>query len=164
METVPTLEMYFYDRVEPSSLHGDVKAYLVMRLAHWAKNEPANDTALGIAYMEAIHAHRWQLREIGDRALYWAGVVPHSMGPMVTRRYVEDVGSSAYARFAEAIDSALFWTLSEAFREATDVLYEACRGHDEPIEELVQRALRNADERDEEELRQQGVVLLKHPR
>lgn len=164
VESVPTLETYFYDRVEPSSLGGDVKAYLVMRLAYWATREPASDTALGIAYMEAMHSHHWQLREVGDRALYWAGVVPHSMGPMVTRRYVEDVGSSAYARFAEAIDSELFWALSEVFREATDVLYEASRCQDTSVEELVQRALKNADERDEDELRRQGVVLFKRPR
>jgi hypothetical protein len=161
VELAQSLETYFYDRVEPSSLDGDVKAYLVMRLAHWATNEPAGDTALAMEYMEAMSSHHWRLRAVGDRALYWAGVVPHSMGPMVSRRYVEDVGTSAYAQLADRVESTLFLALSKTFREATDVLYEVSRYQKDSIEDLVERALKNGDERDEEELRRHGVVLLK---
>jgi len=161
VELVPTLETYFYDRVEPSALDGDVKAYLVMRLAHWAKHEPSDDQPLALEYMSALHSHHWRLRAVGDRALYWAGVAPHSMGPMVTRRYVEDVGTSAYAKLGESLNSGLFWMLSEKFKEATEVLYEASRNQAESVEELVERALRNGDDRDEEQLRQQGVFLLR---
>lgn len=161
MQIVPTLETYFYDRVEPSSLDGDVKAYLVMRLAYWTTHEPDNDEPLGTQFMQALHDHHWHLRTVGDRALYWAGVVPHSMGPMVSRRYVEDVGSTAYAKFAEASKSELFWTLAEAFREVTDVIYEASRGRDEAVEELLERTLKTEDQRDEDELRRRGVILFK---
>lgn len=161
MDTVPTLETYFYDQVEPSHLDGDVKAYLVMRLAHWATHEPTNDTTLGLEYMEALQSHHWHLRAVGDRALYWAGVTPHTMGPLVSRNYVENVGISAFAKLAEAINSALFSMLSEDFRSATDVLYEVSRHQEDSVENLLQRTLKDGDDRDEEALRRRGVLLLK---
>lgn len=161
METVATLESYFYEKVQPAPLDGDVKAYLVMCLATWATREPLREETLGIEYMRALHQKGWNLRAVGDRALYWAGVVPHSMGPLVTRRYVEDIGSSAYARLADDIESEMFWTLSRSFRDATDLLYEASRLQEENIERLVERAITTADERDEALLREQGVILLR---
>lgn len=161
VETVATLESYFYEKIQPASLDGDVKAYLVMCLASWATREPSGDETLGIEYMRAVQERSWTLRAVGDRALYWAGVVPHSMGPLVTRRYVEDIGSSAFARLADDIESEMFWSLSESFRDATDLLYEASRLQGESVEVLIERAKTTADERDEELLREQGVILLR---
>lgn len=161
MEVFETLESYFYDQVEPSGLSGDIKAYLVMCLSKWATKEPTEE-ALGLDYLQALQHHHWNLRSVGDKALYWAGVIPHHLKKKsVSKKYVEHIGSAAFATLAESVQSSLFWDLSETFKEATEVLYEASANPYEDIEKVVQRAWEHGDERDKKALSRKGIYLLK---
>lgn len=160
MDTCATLEEYFYQKISESSLDGDLQAYLVLSLAKWAKAVPNESEPLAIAYMQAIHRRGWSLREVADRALYWAGVVPHSLGPLVSRRYVEEVGKSAYGFFAEQTKARVFWLLSENFQEVSEAAYAACRPS-ESEQDVVERYQRTRDERDAAYLRSRGVLVLR---
>lgn len=159
MQHCASLEEYFYSQVKDTDLNGDVKAYLVMILAKWAREQPADTRPLATAYMEALQSQSWHLREVADRALFWVGVAPHSMGPLITRKYVENIGTSAYAHFAKNVSAHVFWALSEEFSEAAHVVREVSRTS-EDLETLVSRAVAG-DEADDEYLEQQGVIVLR---
>lgn len=154
-----TLESYFYDKVQTSTLDGDVKAYLVMTLARWATTEPDLDKPLALEFMEAHQAGGWRYRDVGDKALYLSSMRSHHLRRVVSLRYYEDVGISSYAQFAEHTQSRSFWELAQNFTEASGVIYDVF--HEVDTAALVERALQNEDARDVERLSGMGIYLLK---
>ena len=159
METCASLEEYFYNRIQGCSLDGDIQAYLVMILAKWARSQPDDAEPLAIAYMQALQTQGWPLREVADRALWWAGFAPHTMGPLVTRRYVEGIGMAAYAHFAKHASARVFWALSESFSEAVEVVRDISRAH-EDLSAMVSRAVAG-NGADDDFLERQGVFVLR---
>ncbi|MBZ5712335.1 hypothetical protein [Nannocystis pusilla] len=166
-----TLESFFYERVAQgktgSSLPAEVGAYVVHMLAdHVRRTSVAGRTSgpLALQYLAAREqqgARRAQaLRAVGDRALFIAGVVPHSVdrGP-VDLRYVRSIGTSAYRQIDEPrvfhVLAATFEAAAEAISEATD----SCPEGD--LLGLYERWQKYGDPRDEQRLGAAGVVLVR---
>lgn len=154
-----TLESYFYDQVNESPLDGDVKAYLVMTLTHWATSEPDTTNALGMEYMEAHHLGPWRFRSVGDKALYLSSVRSRDRRRVVSLSYYENLGVSSYSKFAEATQSRSFWELAQCFREASGLIHELFNPGD--LTELCVRAQEKGDEHAARRLAKSGVYLLR---
>jgi hypothetical protein len=166
-----TLESFFYERVAQgktgSALPAEVGAYVVHMLAdHVRRTSVAGRTAgpLALQYLAAREqqgTRRTQaLRAVGDRALFIAGVVPHSVDRSpVNLRYVRSIGTSAYRQIDEPrvfhVLAATFEAAAEAISEATD----SCPDGD--LLGLYERWKKYGDPRDEKRLGAAGVVLVR---
>jgi hypothetical protein len=154
---VGALESYFYEQVDPSSLDGDVKAYLVMSMARWATQAPDIDEPLGLRYMSACKEGGWALREVGDAALYLSGFAPGHTHVKIS--WVCDLGRSSYGYFAEQTRARVFSLLSQSFEEARSVVYEATRQAEDTLT-ILKRYRKKGDERDARLLEERGVHVL----
>lgn len=171
-----TLESFFYERVggaqeRTGKLPSEVEAYVVHLLAdHVRRTSVAGRTSgpLALQYLAAREhqgARRAQaLRAVGDRALFIAGVVPHSIDRTpVDLRYVRSIGESAYRQISEP---AVFHCLADTFEAAAGVISEATDPHEggRDILGLYERWQKYRDVRDEQRLLAAGVVLVRGKR
>ena len=171
-----TLESFFYERVDgvqkrrSHKLAAEVEAYVVHLLAdHARRTSIAGRTSgpLALQYLAAREQRgtmRTQaLRAVGDRALFIAGVVPHSVDRTpVSLRYVRSIGESAYGQIS---DPPVFHTLAETFEAAAEVISAATDGvgeHD--LLGLYDRWKKYGDVRDQQRLVAAGVVLVRGKR
>ncbi|NVB40648.1 hypothetical protein G6O69_22610 [Pseudenhygromyxa sp. WMMC2535] len=167
-----TLESFFYEQVEDacqekgSSLEQDVEAYLVHLLAHYARRpqvQGRTSPALATQYLAARERGATALREVGDRALYIAGVVPRSLERSpVNVDYVAGIGEAAYREiYAQRSRLEIFARLAEGFREILAVLGRML-GPAKPGDDLLalyERWRRSADPADAKRLIHAGVLL-----
>jgi hypothetical protein len=131
-----TLESFFYERVggvqgrRGSQLPTEVEAYLVRMLADHVRRTSVTGRTSGPLALQYLAAREQQgarralaLRAVGDRALFIAGVVPHSVDRTpVDLRYVRSIGTAAYRQIPEP---AVFHVLAETFEVAAEVISEA---------------------------------------
>jgi hypothetical protein len=167
-----TLESFFYERVgearerTSTSLPADVEAYVVHLLAdHVRRTSVAGRTSgpLALQYLAAREQkgsmRTSALRAVGDRALFIAGVVPHSIDRTpVNLRYVRSIGTSAYGQIP---DPSVFRGLADAFEAAAEVIGEATDAvgeHD--LLGLYDRWKKYGDARDQQRLVAAGIVLV----
>jgi hypothetical protein len=172
-----SLEAFFFDQVgeaqsrSGASLPREVEAYVVHLLAAFA-GKPAvvgrRTGPLALQYLaaraEAGSARAQALRELGDRALFIAGVVPHSVDRTpVNLRYVRSLGSTAYRQVSDGRGPlAVFHTLADRFEDAAEVISEAtdARGEgDRDLLGLYERWRRYGEGRDARRLVAAGMVL-----
>ena len=136
-----SLEAFFFERMEEAQerreadLPDDVEAYLVHLLAGFARRPgQAGRTApaLALQYLAARDRGALALREVGDRAMFVAGVVPGSLErSAVDLRYVTGLGSSAYREVnTRAPNLDVFGRLAESFTDLAKLLTEAVRPDD----------------------------------
>jgi len=172
------LESFFYEQVGDAEertgtqLPAEVEAYVVHLLAdHVRRTSVAGRTSgpLALQYLAAREqqgAFRAQaLRAVGDRALFIAGVVPHSLDRTpVNLRYVRAIGENAYRQISDSGARAVFHTLAETFEAAAEVIGEATdtRGEsDRDLLGLFERWKRYGEARDARRLVAAGVVLIR---
>lgn len=167
-----TLESFFYERVggvqerRSSQLPTEVEAYVVHMLADHVRRTSVTGRTSGplalqyLAAREQEGARRAQaLRAVGDRALFIAGVVPHSVDRTpVDLRYVRSIGTAAYRQIPERV----FRTLADTFEAAAEVISEATDScGDDDLLGLYERWKKYGDVRDERRLGAAGVVLVR---
>lgn len=172
-----SLEAFFFSQVGDAqtrtgaTLPREVEAYVVHLLADCAR-KPAlagrRSGPLALQYLSARaaagSARAQALREVGDRALFIAGVVPHSLDrTAVDLRYVRSLGSTAYRQISDGHGAlAVFHVLADRFEAAAEVISEATdpRGEaDRDLLELYERWRRYGEARDARRLVAAGVVL-----
>lgn len=129
-----TLESFFFEQLEQAQaaprtnrLGQEIEAYLVhMLAAHARRTNLAGRTspALATQFLAAREQGAIALREVGDRALYIAGVVPRSLERTpVDVAYVAGIGEAAYREVAaRKARLEVFARLAERFREIVGVL------------------------------------------
>jgi hypothetical protein len=168
-----TLESFFYERVggaqgrRSSQLPPEVEAYLVRMLADHVRRTSVTGRSSGPLALQYLAAREQQgsrraqaLRAVGDRALFIAGVVPHSIDRTpVDLGYVRSIGSSAYRQIREP---AVFHRLADTFEVAAEVISEATDSCGEgDLLGLYERWKKYGDVRDEQRLRAAGVVVVR---
>lgn len=172
-----SLEAFFFDQVGEAqsragaSLPREVEAYVVHLLADFV-HKPAvagrRSGPLALQYLaaraQAGSARAQALRQVGDRALFIAGVVPHSLDRTpVNLRYVQSLGSTAYRQVSEGHGAlAVFPALADHFEAASEVISEATDGRGEGDRDLLglyERWRRYGEGRDARRLLAAGVVL-----
>lgn len=133
-----SLEAFFFEEIEQvqaqqlQPLPLEVEAYVVHLLARYARRTHAAGRAsrpLALEYMraksESGKAKAHALRNVGDRALYIASVVPRSLERTpVNVRYVKTIGESAYREVAGAGPLAVLGLLAEMFDAVAEVIGE----------------------------------------
>ena len=172
-----TLESFFFEQLEQaqdaraeSPLGQEIEAYLVhMLAAHARRTNIAGRTspALATQFLAAREQGPVALREVGDRALYIAGVVPRSLDRTpVNVAYVAGIGEAAYREVAaRKARLEVFARLAERFREIVAVLGQmlALDKPDKPGEvdllALYERWRRSNDPADASKLVAAGVLL-----
>lgn len=172
-----SLAAFFYDQVGEAqtragaTLPPEVEAYVVHLLAAFV-GKPAEvgrrSGPLALQYLaaraEAGSARAQALRILGDRALFIAGVVPHSLDRTpVNLRYVASLGASAYREVSDGRGAlAVFHSLADRFEDAAEVISEATDGRGEADRDLLSlydRWRRHGEARDARRLRAAGIVL-----
>jgi hypothetical protein len=167
-----TLESFFWQQLgaaqdsEGTELPESVEAYLVHMLAsHVRRTEVAGRTspALSTQFLAAREQGSAALREVGDRALYIAGVVPRCLDRTpVNVRYVSGIGEAAY-REVHARSSRLevFEALADAFGDIVDLLGRVVEpdAGESNLLELYDRWRRAGDPRDARRLIAAGIRL-----
>jgi len=168
-----TLESFFFEQLEQaqhaerSSLGAEVEAYLVHMLAAHARrpNVAGRATpALATQLFAARESGAAALREVGDRALYIAGVVPRSLDRTpVNVEYVAGIGKAAYNEIhARKSRLEVFARLAEQFREIVAILGRMlAREQDEQgdLLALYERWRLSSDPADAKRLIAAGVLL-----
>jgi hypothetical protein len=167
-----TLESFFWQQLgaaqdsEGTELSESVEAYLVHLLAaHARRPEVAGRTspALATQFLAARERGATALREVGDRALYIAGVVPRCLDRTpVDVRYVSGIGEAAY-REVHARSSRLqvFEALADGFGDIVGLLARVVEPEhgDSNLLEIYERWQRTGDARDARRLIAAGVRL-----
>lgn len=170
-----TLESFFYERISASlgdrkeRLSPDVEAYAVHLLVSFVRRRRvAGRTAppLALEYLRAVERGPAALRDVGDRALSIAGIVPHSLsrGP-VDVRYVRSIGTSAYAEIAARVPNlSVFEGVAQSFETLEVVLGDAAKPDDAgdgalSLLERYERWRKSRSRADEIELSRAGVLL-----
>jgi hypothetical protein len=166
-----TLASFFYEQLEQARtgehdpLGDDIEAYVVNLLAAHARrpNVAGRTTpALAIQFLAAREHGPAALREVGDRALYIAGVVPRSLDRTpVSVAYVSGIGEAAYREIHVRKSSLdVFARLADRFREVVDLLGRiADKGRCTDLLGLYERWRRDLDPRDARRLLASGVLL-----
>jgi hypothetical protein len=173
-----TLASFFYEQLEQARdgehdpLGDEVEAYVVNLLAaHARRSNVAGRTTppLAIQFLAAREHGPTALREVGDRALYIAGVVPRSLDRTpVSVAYVSGIGEAAYReihvrksrRVPENSSLDVFARLADRFREVVDLLGRiANKGQTTDLLALYERWRRDLDPRDARRLLSAGVLL-----
>ena len=166
-----TLASFFYEQLEQTraeqgpELGDEVEAYVVNMLArHARRTQVAGRTAPALAtqFLAAREHGAAALREVGDRALYIAGVVPRSLERSpVSVAYVSGIGEAAY-REVHARRSSLevFANLAACFREVVELLGRMLKPEEDmDLLALYERWRRGCDPRDQQRLVAAGVLL-----
>ena len=165
-----TLESFFYEQLQAVGdgedlLDSELEAYLVhMLAAHARRPQVAGRTspALATQFLAAREHGHQALREVGDRALYIAGVVPHSLERSpVGVAYVSGIGAAAYRELhTRCRRLPVFARLADRFRELVDLLGRVVGiGERDDLLALYERWRSAADPRDERRLIAAGVLL-----
>jgi hypothetical protein len=166
-----TLLSFFHEQLEQArterddALGEDVEAYVVHMLAtHVRRTNIAGRTspALATAFLSARERGAMALREVGDRALYIAGVVPRSLDRTpVNVNYVAGIGEAAYREVHVRSQSLeVFAHLADQFRTVVDLLGRMLTPEDDAdLLALYERWRRGADPRDARMLLRAGVLL-----
>lgn len=169
-----TLESFFFEQLEQSQdtdpsnrLGQEIEAYLVhMLAAHARRTNVAGRTspALATQYLAAREQGPMALREVGDRALYIAGVIPRSLDRTpVNVDYVAGIGEAAYREIhARKTRLDVFARLAERFREIVAVLGRMLsldKDEEADLLSLYERWRRSSDPADAKRLIAAGVLL-----
>lgn len=163
-----TLASFFYEQLEQARGEGelgqDIEAYVIHMLAtHARRTDVAGRTspALATQFLAARERGPVALREVGDRALYIAGVVPRSLDRTpVNVAYVSGIGEAAYREVHTRRSSLpVFARLADRFREIVALLGRMLVPDDDDLLRLYERWLRARDPRDRSRLIAAGVVL-----
>jgi hypothetical protein len=170
-----TLESFFYEQLEQardepgsdeaSALGEEVEAYVVhMLAAHARRPNVAGRTspALATQFLAAREHGPVALREVGERALYIAGVVPRSLERTpVNVAYVSGIGEAAYRELhLRASSLEVFAHLADRFREVVSLLGRMIKAEDTgDLLALYERWRRGCDPQDEARLIAAGVLL-----
>ncbi len=172
-----SLEAFFFDQVGAAQsragavLPCEVEAYVVHLLAAFVQRPAVagrRSGPLALQYLAARSqegsARAHALRQVGDRALFIAGVVPHSLDRTpVKLGYVRSLGSTAYRQVSEGHGPlAVFNALADHFAAAAEVISEATDGRgdaDRDLLGLYERWRRYGEDRDARRLIAAGVVL-----
>ena len=166
-----TLESFFFNQLEQARegchddrLRDDVEAYLVhMLAAHARRTDVAGRTspALATQFLAARQQGPAALREVGDRALYIAGVVPRSLDRTpVSVAYVSGIGEAAYREVhARSARLEVFARLADRFRELVDLLQRMLDREQDDLLALYERWRREANANDARRLIRAGVLL-----
>lgn len=167
-----SLSSFFLEQIESiqerrqSSLRKDVEAYLVDLLARYALRvgeAGRKSPAFALELLEARERGTPALREVGDRALFVAGVVPQSLDrSAIDADYVCSIGAEAYrAVFFAKRQLDLFLELSDSFGELVSVMRDVATPLDNAqpssLIALYERWLETGDERAEKQLVEAGV-------
>lgn len=149
-------------------LRKDVEAYLVDLLARYALRvglAGRRSPAFAIELLEAREKGTPALRDVGDRALFVAGVVPQSLErSAIDAQYVCSIGAQAYRSIFEAKRQLdLFLELSDSFSELVSLMREVAspleKGQPSSLISLYERWLETGDEMAEKQLVQAGVRI-----
>jgi len=172
-----SLEAFFFTQVGEAqtragaSLPRPVEAYVVHLLAAFLRKPAVAGRRTGPLALQYLAARAQEgsaraqaLRQVGDRALFIAGVVPHSLDRTpVDLRYVRSLGSDAYRQVAPGHGAlAVFHDLADHFERAAEVISEATDGRGEGDRDLLglyERWRRYGESRDARRLLAAGVVL-----
>jgi len=172
-----TLESFFYERISHSlakrgeALEPEVEAYAVHLLVSFVqRHRVAGRTAppLALQYLQAVERGPGALRDVGDRALSIAGIVPGSLErSLVDVRYVRSIGTSAYREIASRVPSlGVFDGIAAHFEKLEMVLGDAAGAaapeHGDGSRDLLglyERWRRTRSKRDEVTLTEAGVLL-----
>lgn len=168
-----SIESFFWEQLgaaqdsEGTELPEAVEAYVVHVLAsHVRRPEVAGRTSMALAtqYLAARERGAIALREVGDRALYIAGVVPRSLDRTpVDVRYVSGIGEAAYREVhARSTRLQVFEDLADAFEDIVALLARALEPTEErevDLLELYERWRKGGDARDARRLVAAGVRL-----
>lgn len=168
-----TLESFFFEQLEQAQeserrpLGDEIEAYLVhMLAAHARRPNVAGRTspALATQFLAAREQGAAALREVGDRALYIAGVVPRSLDRTpVNVNYVVGIGEAAYREIhVRKTRLEVFARLAERFREIVAVLGKMLaleRDEQTDLLALYERWRRSSDPADAKRLIAAGVLL-----
>ncbi|KIG17220.1 hypothetical protein DB30_03533 [Enhygromyxa salina] len=165
-----TLESFFFAQLEQARegqsdrLGVDIEAYLVhMLAAHARRTNVAGRTspALATQFMSAREHGAQALREVGDRALYIAGVVPRSLDRTpVNVAYVSGIGEAAYREVhVRSARLQVFERLADRFREIVELLGKMLARDDTDLLSLYERWRERSDPRDARRLLAAGVLL-----
>jgi len=166
-----TLESFFYAQLEEAcdegghELEEDVEAYVVHMLAAAARRPQVagrTSEALATQFLAARHRGPVALRQVGDRALYIAGVVPRSLERSpVNVNYVAGIGEAAYGElYARKHRLEVFARLADSFREIVGLLGRMLG--EEPGDDLLalyERWRRDKDPAAAARLSRAGVLL-----
>jgi hypothetical protein len=173
-----TLESFFFEQLEQAQdrerkLGEEIEAYLVhMLAAHARRPNVAGRTspALATQFFAAREQGPVALREVGDRALYIAGVIPRSLERTpVNVDYVVGIGEAAYREVhVRKTKLEVFARLAERFRDivatlgkmlALDKSSLAGGGEQTDLLALYERWRRSSDPADAKKLIAAGVLL-----
>lgn len=168
-----TLESFFFEQLETAradagqALPEDVEAYVVHMLAAHARRTNLagrKSPALATQFLAAREHGPAALREVGDRALYIAGVVPRSLERTpVNVAYVAGIGEAAYREVhVRKASLEVFARLADRFREIVALLGRMLERHAHGEDDLLaayERWRRSEDPRDERRLIAAGVLL-----
>lgn len=128
-----TLESFFFEQLEHAQererkpLGDEIAAYLVHMLADHARRPNVagrTSPALATQFLAAREQGAIALREVGDRALYIAGVIPRSLDRTpVNVNYVVGIGEAAYREVhIRKAKLEVFARLAERFRDIVATL------------------------------------------
>ena len=172
-----SLEAFFFTQVGDAQaragacLPREVEAYVVHLLAAFVRKPAVAGRRTGPLALQYLAARAQEgsaraqaLRQVGDRALFIAGVVPHSLDRTpVNLRYVRSLGSDAYRQVSDGHGAlAVFHILADHFETAAEVISEATDGRGEADRDLLglyERWRRYGESRDARRLVAAGVVL-----
>ncbi len=172
-----SLEAFFFTQVGDAQaragacLPREVEAYVVHLLAAFVRKPAVAGRRTGPLALQYLAARAQEgsaraqaLRQVGDRALFIAGVVPHSLDRTpVNLRYVRSLGSDAYRQVSDGHGAlAVFHILADHFETAAEVISEATDGRGEADRDLLglyERWRRYGESRDARRLLAAGVVL-----
>lgn len=169
-----SLSTFFMEQLESvqaqrqASLRKDVEAYLVDLLARYALRvglAGRKSPAFALELLEARERGTPALRDVGDRALFVAGVVPHSLErSAIDTDYVCSIGAEAYRSiFLAKRQLDLFLELSDSFSDLVSLMREVASplesGQPSSLIALYERWLETGDEVAEKQLVQAGVRI-----
>lgn len=167
-----TLESFFFEQLEQAQdrerrpLGEEIEAYLVhMLAAHARRPNVAGRTspALATQFLAAREQGAVALREVGDRALYIAGVIPRSLDRTpVNVDYVVGIGEAAYQEVhVRKAKLEVFARLAERFRDIVATLGKMLAHNHEQTDllALYERWRRSSDPTDAKKLIAAGVLL-----
>lgn len=167
-----TLESFFFEQLEQAQnrerkLGEEIEAYLVhMLAAHARRPNVAGRTspALATQFLAAREQGAVALREVGDRALYIAGVIPRSLDRTpVNVDYVVGIGEAAYREVhVRKAKLEVFARLAERFRDIVATLGKMLaldKDEQTDLLALYERWRRSSDPADAKKLIAAGVLL-----
>jgi hypothetical protein len=166
-----TLESFFFEQLEQAQdrerkpLGEEIEAYLVhMLAAHARRTNVAGRTspALATQFLAAREQGATALREVGDRALYIAGVIPRSLDRTpVSVEYVVGIGEAAYREVhVRKARLEVFARLAERFRDIVAMLETMLAlGKETDLLALYERWRRSSNPADAKRLIEAGVLL-----